>query len=257
MKNIFAIAISGVIAGSVYSQNVGINQASPSQRLDVVGWVKVGNESAGSSGTAGTIRYHSSGKLQFFNGSVWVDINAQSTTFVNWGRNDCPSGSTLVYSGPAGGGHYDHSGSGANTMCLTSSPVYATFSDADNNGALVYGVEYEMSGYGLASIFIGLHDRDAVCAVCEVNGASETLLMPGTTACPSGWTSRYTGYLMANHYTQRKSEYVCVNGSPMVTGSTGNSNGSLWYPTETEMGALVSGSPYFQDREMTCVICTQ
>lgn len=255
MKNIIAIAISGIIAGSVFSQNIGINQASPSQKLDVAGWVKVGNESAGSSGTAGTIRYHSSGKLQYFNGSVWVDMR-QSVTFINWGRNDCPSGSALVYAGPIGGGHYTHTGSGAQTICLSGSPVYAVYNDGDHNGALVYGLEYETSGYGLATL-ANRHDYDGVCAVCEVGGASETLMMPGTNSCPSGWTLQYWGYLMANHYTQRKSEFVCVNNNPLQSGSNANSNGTLWYPTETETGALVNGSPYFQDREMTCAVCTQ
>ncbi len=33
-------------------------------------------------------------------------------TYVRWGRWDCPSSSTLVYKGQAGGSYYGHSGSG-------------------------------------------------------------------------------------------------------------------------------------------------
>lgn len=256
MKKLISILICGSLVSSAYSQNLGIGEPSPGQKLDVDGWVKVGNESAGSSATAGTFRYHSSGVLQFFNGSSWVNIQSSKAKFTNWGRNDCPSTSTLVYQGYVGGAHYSHSGSGANTLCLTNSPVWAVFNDADHNGALVYAAEFETSGYGLASL-VGLHNYDPVCAVCEVDGANETMMIPGTTNCPSGWTKQYGGYLMANHYTQRKSEYVCVNASPMTTGTNSDCNGTLWYPTETEMGALVQGSPYFQDREMTCVVCTQ
>ncbi len=253
MKNITAFLIVTFCFRLAFSQNLGIGESSPTQKLDVNGWIKVGNESAGSSATTGTFRYHSSGILQFFNGSAWVNVTNATTTFINWGRNNCPSTSTIVYAGYAAGGHYNHGGSGANSICLTNSPNWAVFSDGNNDGNLIYGMEWETSGYGLASL-AGFHDYDVSCAVCEAAAASETLMIPGTTNCPSGWQSQYWGYLMANHYTQNKSYYICMNASPMATGSNANSNGTLLYPTETELGSLTG---YVQDREMTCVVCTR
>ncbi|GEM_PF-596008 len=264
MKNIIVIVTISVIAGSVFSQNLGIGEPSPGQKLDVLGWVKVGNENTGTTATTGTIRYHSSGRLQFYNGSAWVSLPPdRSTTFINWGRNDCPAGSSLVYNGQAASKHYQHNGSGTNTLCLTNSPNWtgASFNDASVDASLIYGVEFQMSGYGIASFGNGLtsgqlQDYDAECAVCLVDGASETMMVPGTNVCPSGWTLRYWGYLMGNHYTQTKNETVCVNNSPLQTGVNSDCNGNLWYPTEVELGVL-NGSPYFQDRELTCAVCTK
>ncbi len=262
MKKIITVLTISALTASAFAQNVGIDQASPTERLDVNGWIQVGNESAGSSATAGAIRYNSNGSLQFFNGTMWRYMGSQSTTFVNWGRNDCPAGSSVVYSGQTASHHYQHSGSGANTICLTNSPSWsgATFNDADQNAALIYGTEYQMSGYGIATFGNGLtsaqlQDYDAECAVCLVDDASETLMVPGTTNCPSGWTLRYWGYLMGNHYTQSKNETVCVNNSPLQTGVNSDCNGNLWYPTETEMGSLFAG--YVQNREVTCAVCTK
>jgi hypothetical protein len=41
-----------------------------------------------------------------------------------------------------------------------------------------------------------------------------------------------------------------------VNGSNVNSGGPYWYPTEVELGSL-SGTPYGQDKEITCTVCTK
>lgn len=56
------------------SQNVGVGTSSPQQKLEVAGWIELGNESEGSSGTAGSIRYHTAKKIQFHDGTTWVDL---------------------------------------------------------------------------------------------------------------------------------------------------------------------------------------
>lgn len=263
MKNIIAIAILfSTTAGRVFSQTgLGVDKAAPSQKLDINGWLEVGNESAPGTGSAGTIRYHSSGKLQFHNGSGWVNVGVRTVNFINWGRNDCPSGTSLVYTGQVGGSYYDLGtglGSGYNTLCLSPTPNYVDFNDGNHNGALVYGLEYEVGAYGVSS-FGGiaastLQDREAVCAVCKAH-AAVVLMVPGSTLCPSGWTQQYWGYLVSTHYTQTTSEWVCLNNTPILFGSTANSNGDLWYPTEAELCAL--RAPYVQNREITCSVCTR
>ena len=262
MKKLITVITICALAFSAFPQNLGIDQSSPTEKLDVNGWIQVGNQSAGSTGTTGAIRYNTNGSLEFFNGGVWQSMGLQATTFTNWGRNDCPAGSSLVYSGQAAGHHYTHHGGGAQLLCLTNSPSWsgASFSDASQDAALIYGAEYQMSGYGIATFGNGLtsaqlQDYDAGCAVCLVDGASETMMVPGTTVCPSGWTLRYWGYLMGNHYTQLKNETVCINNSPLQLGVNSDCNGFLLYPTETELGSLTA--PYVQNREVTCVVCTK
>jgi hypothetical protein len=181
---------------------------------------------------------------------------ARSTTYVRWGRTVCPAGANVVYTGYAAGAHQTHAGSGANTLCLHDTPQWLTFNDGDQNGALLYGTEFETTTFGVSSL-TGVNDRDARCVVCEVPRANQ-ILVPGRTSCPTGWTTEYNGYLMATHYTQVKSEWACVDAAPEATGDPANANGNLWYPTEAECGALpCSATGYVQNREITCAVCSK
>ncbi len=74
MKQLYSLSILSLIYLNADSQNVGIGTSSPQQKLEVAGWVELGNESEGASGTAGAIRYHSIGKIQFHNGTAWIDL---------------------------------------------------------------------------------------------------------------------------------------------------------------------------------------
>jgi len=177
-------------------------------------------------------------------------------TYVRWGRTTCPTGATVVYAGYAAGAHYTHTGGGASTLCLHETPEWLTYDDANQNGALLYGTEYETKGYGVASL-VPLQDRDARCVVCEVPRSAE-VLVPGRVSCPAGWTLEYNGYLMANHYTQLKNDWSCVDATPEATGSSADQNGNLWYPTEVECGSLpCQAGGYVQDREVACAVCTK
>jgi hypothetical protein len=174
-----------------------------------------------------------------------------------WGRNTCPAGAQLTYSGYAASGNYQNSGSGRNMLCMTDSPTWGLFNDGNQNGALLYGVEFETISYGLAAPFPALQDLDADCAVCLRTPASATLMVPGTQACPTGWTPEYAGYLMSTHYTQQGGQFVCVDANPVGRPGSGlGANGHLWYPTEAECGSLPC-LPYVQDREVTCAVCSR
>ena len=181
--------------------------------------------------------------------------------FTRWGRDDCPVGTDLVYAGIAAGGHYGDTGSGANTVCLHANPEWADFSDLDENGALLYGTEFQSTGYGLGAFspFDTLNDQEGLCAVCLDAGADLEIMVPGRRTCPVGWIPRVEGYLMAQHHNEvRTSEYLCIDQDPMPGGSNVNDNGNLWYPVEGECGSLPCGpGEYVQDREITCVICTR
>lgn len=178
-----------------------------------------------------------------------------AVVYTRWGRTTCPPGASVVHQGRVGGSYYNQSGGGSNLLCLSSNPTWDQFSDNNQNGALVYGAEYQMTGFGLSSLG-SLQNLEVPCAVCLRENARVSLMIPGTQTCPAGWTAEYAGYLMSSHYTQIRSELVCVDRAPEGVGSAVSSSGALLYPTEAECGSLPCG-PYVQDRELTCVVCVK
>lgn len=185
---------------------------------------------------------------------------ARGVTFTRWGHNTCPTGTSMVYNGFAASSAHNHGGSGVTQLCLVATPTWDNFSDVNQDGALIYGTEYQTSGYGLASVspFNTLHDFNAPCAVCLDASADMQLMVPGTNICPSGWNTRVQGYLMSTHYTQAKSEFSCIDRGAIAVGTAANEDGNLWYPTEAECGSLPCGpGQYVQNRELTCSICTR
>lgn len=51
---------------------------------------------------------------------------SQSSTFIHYGLQTCPSPSTLVYSGQLISGHISHSGATVNYLCLPSTGLFST-----------------------------------------------------------------------------------------------------------------------------------
>ena len=181
-----------------------------------------------------------------------------AVVYTRWGRTDCPAGATTVYSGIVGGSNSAHSGSGSNLLCLSLQPTWDVFSNANENGALVYGAEYETTAYGLSTAMGALNNNDVPCAVCLREGADVMIMQPGRNICPASFATEYQGYLMSQHYTQTSSEFVCVDRTPAPTGASLDNNGTLLYPTEAECGSLPClAGQYVQDRELTCSVCTR
>ncbi|MFD0962891.1 hypothetical protein [Pseudofulvibacter geojedonensis] len=57
---------------------VGIGTTTPSNQLDVNGWVEIANETAVGNDVEGTIRYNSVNKcMEFYNGTLWDCIGVQ------------------------------------------------------------------------------------------------------------------------------------------------------------------------------------
>ncbi len=212
--------------------NVGIGTTTPSNKLGVNGNIQA------------------TGIICDSTGCIGMDPGGKGDTFIRWGRTTCPEGSELVYDGYSAGSYYSHGGK--QPLCLSKIPTWEDFSDVNQNGNMIYGVEYSISGYGLASLN-SLHDYEAPCAVCY--SEAPTFMHPGSQECPDGWDVLYEGYLMGAHYTHGGgAEAVCVDENPESIGSNANNDGHLWYPTEAECGSLPCG-PYVQDRELTCSVC--
>ena len=178
-------------------------------------------------------------------------------TYTRWGRTSCPTvaGTSLVYSGRAGKSLYTHSGGGINYQCLPNNPEYGAFAAGVQDGAPIYGTEYETSNG--SPLPAGLQDHNVPCAVCHVSTRSAVLMIPAWLHCPSQWTLEYTGYLMTQHRTQTKATYECVDkDAQAVPGSNANTNGGLFYHVEATCNGLPC-LPYDAQKELTCAVCTK
>lgn len=172
--------------------------------------------------------------------------------YTRWGRTICPNttGTTLLYSGRAGGSHYQHSGGGANYLCLPDDPQYLSAFQS-NNIALVYGAEYD-DWVG------GLHDHNVPCAVCHASTRSSYLLYPARPTCPASWTREYFGYLTAERQIHANNKaFECMDNDPeRVPGGTGNQDGALFRHTKAKCLGLQC-PPYTERKVLTCAVCTK
>ncbi|KAL4225201.1 hypothetical protein ACF0H5_015892 [Mactra antiquata] len=186
-----------------------------------------------------------------------------ASTYVRWGKNDCPANISLVYKGYMGGNTYTDNGGPANYVCLPDDPTWSKYEDgiqtfanglAEGNG--MYGTEYEL--FGTFNPFNkAVHDEDAPCAVCRTNHIS-TIMIPARNNCYPGWQLQYSGYLMTIHSTHpAATEYVCVDGNPdFIPHGSANTNGNVLYFVEAVCGSLPC-LPYVQGRELACVVCSK
>ena len=180
----------------------------------------------------------------------------RGTVYVRWGHDQCPSTAQLVYSGRAGGSLNSHTGSSSNPQCLPLDPNFLTPISGHPDRSLMYGAEYETNTHSNSHVH-GRHNTDVPCAVCHVSNRTAVYMVPAKYTCPSGWTREYYGYLMAERYTHRRSQYTCVDTAfKSVPGSSTNENGLLFYFVEGRCGSLPC-PPYDNTKELSCAVCTK
>ena len=143
-----------------------------------------------------------------------------------------------------------------NHLCLPLDPQFPdNVQQGDQSGAYVYGVEYERSHSD--RFFASLHDHDAPCAVCEVQGRSQVLMIPARITCPDGWIFEYEGILASDHPNHKGSDFACISIDPEASDSgQANQNGGLLYVVEAQCGSLQC-PPYVTGHELACVVCTK
>ncbi|XP_072019503.1 uncharacterized protein [Amphiura filiformis] len=142
-------------------------------------------------------------------------------TYVRWGRNECPDTADLVYIGVAAGGKggevelevIEHVGGGSNYLCLTRNPDFnQSVAEEQDTRSRIYGAEYRSKGAGPLNNY---HFHDAPCALCQSQaGRTQSIMIPATTYCPTGWTREYSGYLAAARWNHPRTEYVCLDEDP-------------------------------------------
>ncbi|XP_028402157.1 collagen alpha-4(IV) chain-like isoform X1 [Dendronephthya gigantea] len=179
--------------------------------------------------------------------------------YTRWGRKHCPSKSIEMYSGVMGGSYYNDAGGASNYLCLPLNPIFEKYVDGIQASTYMHGVEYHIHG-GQNQIFpnTNIHDDNAPCAVCLAKSRASHMMIPARNVCPSGWTMEYKGYLMAERFNHKRTQFICVDGDPEAThGSHADTNGALLYFVEGYCGHSLPCPPYVHGRELTCVVCTQ
>ena len=195
--------------------------------------------------------------------SLEDNVKISGTTYTRWGRARCPgNGSEAVYSGYAGGSHYSHKGAAASMVCLPKDPDWeqGKYSDKQEaHVAYIYGTEYEdLAGRSDSLFATSHHSQDMPCVVCNIKSRSSHIVIPGRTKCYPGWTSEYSGYLMAGYYDHvAATDYHCIDKDPEdIPGGTANLNGKVLYFVEAACGSLLC-PPYVNGREFPCVVCSK
>ena len=179
------------------------------------------------------------------------------TVYTRWGRTSCPmnQGTDLVYSGRAGGSYFHHRGGAANLLCLPDDPEYSRYASGVQDFSPLRGAEYRgASGQPLSS----KSSHNMPCAVCCTSTRSKLLVIPAKLTCPTNWTTEYTGYLMAAHYSHNgRTLFECVDDQPeSVPGlNAQDNNNAIYYHAEATCNSL-SCPPYDSEKELTCAVCT-
>ena len=175
----------------------------------------------------------------------------QTVSYIRWGNNSCPYGANTIYQGVAAGGHYSHSGSPANMMCLPPNPMRFPDNPSQGGSYYAYGVEYQVSGQ-----LNHADERNMPCAVCEITGKSTILMIPSHYECPTGWRMEYNGYIMAGRHSHAGSSmYNCIDKHlQQISGSGGDHGGHQLYTIYAVSGQFL---PRISSYALTCVMCTK
>jgi hypothetical protein len=173
--------------------------------------------------------------------------------YTRWGSKACPSGDAKLYNSFMATSAHNHNGSGYNALCMHPTGERVSGASGGNqNGALLYGVEYENTGAVDKN-----HDKDAACVVCQRGSSvgANPYVQWGRKSCSNDHKLVYYGLIMATHYSQKKSEFVCVDWERAIhsTSSNSNHNGGLLYTTELEQGS--ADNAYQHDVELSCAVC--
>lgn len=183
------------------------------------------------------------------------------STYIRWGRKDCPGDAELVYEGYAAGASYNEKGGGASYLCLPKNPqyMYSSSRSDSRHRARVHGAEYEIVDF---PPYNGMDNGDVPCVVCLLTGRESVITQPARYDCPSGWTQEYEGYLMSSHRSYYRSQWVCVDENAELTtqASLENIDGALFYPVEGHCWNSVTGLPctsYTTGHELTCSVCSR
>jgi hypothetical protein len=115
---------------------------------------------------------------------------------------------------------------------------YANFTNTSQDAASLYYTEYRGNNVAYART---VQTRDAACALCSTP-ASAVIMIPGALlSCPSGYRLEYSGWLMANLFSNfHPSQSICVDLFPdsFNTSNISTVDGNILWFTESETPLL-------------------
>ena len=180
-----------------------------------------------------------------------VGASAASATYINWGRNDCPTGSSLLYEGIAFSANYASAGGSSNVVCMDSSGVAGgsfTVINADKMYPVITGA---------TSLPVGISSGRAIrCAVCRRVGTCYETFGNNTCNTASGFSPSFTGFLLGAHSNSttflNSTERICVNENFINTPTPSSTDGAIVIGTriENNLGLSYSASSFIR-----CATC--
>ena len=104
--------------------------------------------------------------------------------YVRWGNASCPTGqgTELLYSGRGAGSRSDHTGGGANHLCMPNDPDYMRYESGVQEQNYLYGMEY---GSNNTQPLQSANESNVPCAVCYVTTRDTVVMIPAKVVCPT------------------------------------------------------------------------
>ena len=178
------------------------------------------------------------------------------STYIRWGRDDCPSGAVELYSGRAAGTKWNVKGGTSDYLCLPDNPRYgSTYTDA---ASPLYGVQYQRWPTSSPRA----HYDNMPCVVCYIATRSAMFVQQASYLCPSGWSREYYGYMMSdreNFNREGRTSTICVDTNAEVVpgaGAYADTSLALFHSVECTNSELLC-SPYVDGRILSCAVCTK
>ena len=155
-------------------------------------------------------------------------------TYIRWGNSTCPHGVDTIYSGIAAGSFWESKGGAVYPLCLPPDPQYLLYKAGYQNWVQLYGVQYETGGTPLDHSA----DRNVPCALFQVYGRTNKIMISSHYEYPSGWRREYYGYLMAGEHIHKSStQFTCVDaGLEQIPGIGADIGGYHFYMVEALCG---------------------
>lgn len=190
-------------------------------------------------------------------------------TYTRWGKKTCPdrTNTSLLYSGIMVSTSNLRGSTGAKYLCLHDTPSQSPNKKVDVNSQHVqniYSTLVDRSGVHdnfqtNISITPGFHQ--AFCSVCQVTYRYDVIMMPGTTACPAGWTREYAGYISGQMKFKRRTEFLCLDEQPDTKRDPLRLDRALTTLNFVESKCwgrpCPTGADYIQYAELACVVCSR
>ena len=196
--------------------------------------------------------------VNFVNNVISGAVSSGAGTFINWGREDCPTDTVRLYYGYGYNTHYQYRSGGSNSLCIRGGDAGSFFNNASSDSL------YPLLTAGSLQIPDSADDPQSTmqqnstvrCAVC-LKRNSICIERIGSWNCNgvAGFSPVYSGYVlgMTENFNQHYTERLCVNRS--FQASTIATVGSVLYGTRIQSEGNIAGYTANLNRFLKCSVC--